>query len=147
MNLSIVILNDTGTVHQWIVSGTSANVTLTITSAGLHQLAYWSIDKAGNKETPHTTKFDLVRADVDDHLRSCDTSKIDHDDIRDSPSVKLHDVQEKQAACHKDKNPDITTDQPNGLAGQSWLDQNLANMLLAIFKIISNLSTLVLSAS
>ena len=76
--LSMIILNDTGTPTTFHISGTSAEVTLVITAQGLHILQYYSIDSAGNRETPHSKDADITRPRLADLIDFIENSDIDH---------------------------------------------------------------------
>src|SRR2546422_3401966 len=86
VNLSTVYLNDTGMVRAWNVSGTFANLTWTVTNLGLHNLTYWSADKAGNNETRHAITTRLAKPDLNDLLSLIANSHIDNQGIKNALS-------------------------------------------------------------
>ncbi len=103
---------------------------------GLHKLTYWTADKAGNNETPHATTARLAKPDLSDLLSLIANSHIDNHGIKNALSVKAEHAQDEQAAGH-DPNLDSLANQIIALSGKHGLDQDLANMLLAIIKILA----------
>ncbi len=104
-----------------------------MTSPGPHKLTYWSADKAGNTETPHGATARLAKPDFSDLLNLIANSHIDNHGVKNALSVKPEHAQDEQAAGH---NPNSLDPLANQISALSGLDQDLANMLLAIIKII-----------
>ncbi len=106
-----------------------------MTNPGLHKLTYWSADKAGNNETPHTATARLAKPDLTDLLSLIAHSHIDNHGIMKALSVKTEHAQDEQAAGQYPRALELAH-QVKALSGKHRLEQGLENMLLAIIKII-----------
>ena len=135
-NLSMIILNDTGTPTIFQVNGTSAQASLVVNATGLHQLWYYSIDKAGNRETPHSRDSSIARPELIDLIDLIENSNIDNDGIKNALTAKVRAAQHQLDKGHNMNSLNALVNQLNALEGKHGLDSATVQALLDIISIL-----------
>ncbi len=135
-NLSMIILNDTGTPTIFHVNGTSAQASLVVNVAGLHHLWYYSIDKAGNRETPHSKDASIARPELIDLIDLIENSNIDNDGIKNALTAKVRAAQHQLDSGYNMNSLNALVNQLNALEGKHGLDSETVQALLHIISIL-----------
>lgn len=135
-NLSMIILNDTGTPAIFQVNGTSAQASLVINATGLHQLWYYSVDKTGNKETPHSEDASIARPELIDLIDIIENSNIDNDGIKNALTAKVRAAQRQLDSGHNMNSLRALVNQLNALEGKHGLDFETLQKLLDIISVL-----------
>ncbi len=137
-NLSMIILNDTGTPTIFQVNGTSAQASLVVNATGLHQLWYYSIDKAGNRETPHSRDASIARPELIDLIDIIENSNVDNDGIKNALTAKVRAAQHQLDSGHNMNSLDALVNQLNALVGKHGLDPETVQALLDIISVLTS---------
>jgi len=130
------VLNDTGTPTTFQVEGTSAEVTMVVRSTILHKLQYYSVDKAGNKETPHSREAGIAKPELGDLKESIEDSNIDNEGITNAMTAKVRAAQHQLDAGHDLNSINALTNQLNALEGKHGLAPQTVLALLAIISLL-----------
>lgn len=135
-SLSMIILNDTGTPTVFQVDGTSAEVSLTVSTSGLHAMQYYSVDAAGNRETANSKHAVIARPELIDLIDLIENSSIDNDGIKNAMTSKVRAAQQQLDNGHELHSLNALVNQARALEGKHGLDSEtvkiLADMVSAI---------------
>jgi hypothetical protein len=123
-------------VFTFPVSGKTANVSLTVTFPGLHSFYYYSIDQAGNLETPHLAVAGLAKPDVSDLQNIINNSGIDNAGIKNSMDAKVQAAQDRLSRGQPPNSLNALSNQLNALAGKHGLDQATVDLLQSMIAVI-----------
>ncbi len=135
-SLSMIVLNDTDTPTIFHVDGTSAEVSLVVDATGPHQLWYYSIDKAGNRETPHSKDASIARPELIDLIDLIESSNIDNDGIKKALTAKVRAAQHQLDKGHNMNSLNALVNQLNALEEKHGLDSETVQALLEIISVL-----------
>lgn len=137
-SLSMIILNDTGTPTIFQVDGTSVQVSLVVNAKGAHQLWYYSIDKAGNRETPQSRDVSIARPELIDLIHLIENSNVDNDGVKNALTAKVRAAQHQLDSGHNMNSLDALVNQLNALVGKHGLDPETVQALLGIISVLTS---------
>ena len=118
------------------VNGTAAEVSIVMTTMGQHWLQYYSIDKAGNKETLHSETAGIARPELADLLDIIENSNIDNDGIKNALSAKVRAAQHHLDMGHSLNTLKALMNQLDAIEGKHGLDSETVRSILAIIAVM-----------
>jgi hypothetical protein len=131
-NLTSITLNDNGTTTYFNAQGQSSIANLTLTRTGLHLLSYYATDRAGNRETAHTTIVGLNKPSLSDIQNIIMNSSIDSAGTKNALVAKVSAAEAQTSAGQKPNALNALSNQLNALDGKHGLDQATIDLIDAI---------------
>ncbi|MBO0888236.1 hypothetical protein J2P12_03965 [Candidatus Bathyarchaeota archaeon] len=119
-------------------SGHSSWASTTIYGRGLHMLEYYSTDKAGNSETPHSAVRGIASPSLSDLSDLIKNSAIDNAGIKNALLAKVAAAQGQESRSGAMNSLNALVNQLNALEGKHGLDSaTVANMEAMIQAILA----------